>query len=79
MRSLLIFEQFVNIFFIAVVLSESNPDIDKVLMNLDAKDFTLEASVLPSLQQLIQWVSDLALNILTRLPVDTFKTVSSFY
>ncbi|KAL5288070.1 MED16 family protein [Megaselia abdita] len=61
---------------LAMVLSESNPDIDKVLMNLDAKDFTLEASVLPSLQQLIQWVSDLALNILTRLPVDTFKTAN---
>uniref|UniRef100_T1GWC6 Mediator of RNA polymerase II transcription subunit 16 n=1 Tax=Megaselia scalaris TaxID=36166 RepID=T1GWC6_MEGSC len=61
---------------LAMVLSESNPDIDKVLMNLDAKDFTLESSILPSLQQLIQWVADLALNILTRLPLDNFKSTN---
>lgn len=52
-----------------MVLSESVPaDIDKVLLGLEAKEFTVEASTLQSLQQLIQWVADLALNILAKLP-----------
>lgn len=51
-----------------MVLAESVPDVDKVLLNLEAKDFTVEPSTLQSLQQLIQWVADLALNILARLP-----------
>lgn len=51
-----------------MVLSESVPDVDKVLLNLDGKDFTVEPSTLQSLQQLIQWVADLALNILAKLP-----------
>lgn len=37
-------------------------------MNLEAKEFTVEPSTLQSLQQLIQWVSDLALNLLVKLP-----------
>lgn len=53
---------------LAMVLSESVPDVDKVLLNLEAKDFTMERSTLQSLQQLIQWVADLALNILAKLP-----------
>lgn len=54
---------------LAMVLSESVPaDIDKVLIGLEAKDFTVEPSTLQSLQQLIQWVADLALNILAKLP-----------
>lgn len=53
---------------LSVVLSESNVDIDKVLLKLDAKDFTVEKSTLQSLQQLIQWVADLTLSILVRLP-----------
>lgn len=53
----------------AVVLSESVPtDIDRLLLGLEVKEFTVEASTLQSLQQLIQWVADLALNILARLP-----------
>lgn len=51
-----------------MVLSESVPDVDKVLLNLDPKDFTVEPLTLQSLQQLIQWVADLALNILAKLP-----------
>lgn len=54
--------------FISVVLSESNTDVDKVLLNLEGKDFTVEKSTLQSLQQLIQWVADLTLNILAKLP-----------
>lgn len=52
-----------------MILSESVVlDVDKVLLNLEAKDFTVEPSTLQSLQQLIQWVADLALNILAKLP-----------
>lgn len=52
-----------------MVLSESVPaDIDKVLLGLEAKEFTVEITTLQSLQQLIQWVADLALNILAKLP-----------
>lgn len=57
---------------LAMNLSESVPDVDKVLLNLDnkleTKDFTVEPSTLQSLQQLIQFVADLALNILAKLP-----------
>lgn len=52
-----------------MVLSESVPaDIDRLLMGLEVKEFSIEASTLQSLQQLIQWVADLALNILAKLP-----------
>ncbi len=51
-----------------MVLAESVPDIDKVLLGLEGKDFTVEKSTLQSLQQLFQWVGDLALNILAKLP-----------
>lgn len=37
-------------------------------MHLEAKEFTVEPSTLQSLQQLIQWIADLALNLLVRLP-----------
>jgi mediator of RNA polymerase II transcription subunit 16 len=48
-----------------MVLSESVLNVEKVLLNLEAKDFIVEPSTLQSLQQLIQWVADLAPNILT--------------
>lgn len=51
------------------MLSESVPvDIDRLLLGLEVKEFSVEASTLQSLQQLIQWVADLALNILAKLP-----------
>lgn len=50
------------------VLLDSITDVDKVLMNLEAKEFTVEPSALQSLQQLIQWVAHLSLNILARVP-----------
>lgn len=54
---------------LALTLSDINGhDVDKVLLNLEAKDFAVEKSTLQSLQQLIQWVGDLALNILAKLP-----------
>ena len=40
----------------------------QILLHLDPKEFTVEPSTLQSLQQLIQWVADLALNLLVRLP-----------
>lgn len=51
------------------MLSESvTADIDRLLPGLEVKEFSVEASTLQSLQQLIQWVADLALNILAKLP-----------
>ncbi|KAF7283251.1 mediator complex subunit 16 [Rhynchophorus ferrugineus] len=48
--------------------SEGQVDVDNVLMHLEAKEFTVEPSTLQSLQQLIQWVADLALNLLVKVP-----------
>ncbi|KAB0804725.1 hypothetical protein PPYR_01695 [Photinus pyralis] len=53
---------------LAGVIAEGQSDVDKVLIHLDAKEFTVEPSTLQSLQQLIQWVADLALNLLVKLP-----------
>ncbi|XP_046399447.1 mediator of RNA polymerase II transcription subunit 16 [Ischnura elegans] len=53
---------------LAAVASEPLTDVDKVLFHLEAKEFTVEPSALQSLQQLIQWVADLALSLLARLP-----------
>ncbi|KAF5274831.1 hypothetical protein FQR65_LT00414 [Abscondita terminalis] len=53
---------------LASVIAEGQSDVDKVLMHLEAKEFTVEPSTLQSLQQLIQWVADLALNLLVKLP-----------
>jgi len=55
-------------FFIVAVVTDSLTDVDKVLIHLEAKDYTVEHMTLQSLQQLIQWVADLAVNILARLP-----------
>ncbi|XP_062136084.1 mediator of RNA polymerase II transcription subunit 16 [Drosophila sulfurigaster albostrigata] len=59
---------------LAMKLAESVPDVDLVLQNLNAKDFTVEPMMLQSLQQLIQWVTDLALNMLNRLPDEVMKS-----
>ncbi|KAJ1530563.1 hypothetical protein ONE63_005449 [Megalurothrips usitatus] len=50
------------------IVTESQVDVDKVLVLVDPKEFTIEPSALQSLQQLIQWVADLALFLLARLP-----------
>lgn len=58
-----------NVLLLSVaVVTDSLTDVDKVLIHLEAKDYTVEHSTLQSLQQLIQWVADLAVNILARLP-----------
>ncbi|XP_075167226.1 mediator complex subunit 16 [Haematobia irritans] len=62
---------------LSMILSDPNPqynDVDKVLCVLDAKDFTVEPTTLQSLQQLIQWVADLALSILNKLPEEIMKS-----
>ncbi|KAH8394708.1 hypothetical protein KR222_002081 [Zaprionus bogoriensis] len=59
---------------LAMKLAESVPDVDTVMVNLDPKDFTVEPMMLQSLQQLIQWVTDLALNMLNRLPEEMIKS-----
>ncbi|CAD7077614.1 unnamed protein product [Hermetia illucens] len=64
---------------LAYVLSDLQTDVDKVLLNLDAKDFTVEPLTLQNLQQLIQWVADLALNILARLPQNVGQSKNSGY
>lgn len=56
------------IIFILAVLTDPVTDVDKVLLHLEAKEFTVEPSTLQSLQQLIQWIADLTLNLLARLP-----------
>ncbi|XP_017783710.1 PREDICTED: mediator of RNA polymerase II transcription subunit 16 isoform X2 [Nicrophorus vespilloides] len=60
------------------ITAEGQNDVDKVLMHLEAKEFTVEPSTLQSLQQLIQWVSDLALNLLVKLP-DSRPSVAKSY
>lgn len=50
------------------VLKEPIIDIDKILTSLDGKDFTVEPSILQSLHQLIQWIAQLALNVVSRIP-----------
>lgn len=61
---------------LSLALSESLSEIDKVLVNLEVKDFAVESNVLLNLKQLIQWVADLALNILVRLPEQKLKAQS---
>ncbi|CAG9820870.1 unnamed protein product [Phaedon cochleariae] len=53
---------------LASVIAEGQSDVDKALtlMHLEAKEFTVETTTLQSLQQLIQWVADLALNLLVK-------------
>lgn len=50
------------------MISEGQTDVDKALMHLEAKEFTVEITTLQSLQQLIQWLADLALNLLIKIP-----------
>ena len=59
---------YMKICCVPAVMSDSIIDVDKVLLHLEAKEFTVEPSTLQSLHQLIQWVADLALNLLARLP-----------
>lgn len=48
--------------------AETIVNIDKVLIHLESKEFTVEPPILQSLQHLTQWVADTALFILSSLP-----------
>ncbi|XP_014225310.1 mediator of RNA polymerase II transcription subunit 16 [Trichogramma pretiosum] len=54
-------------------------DVDKVLLHIEPKEFTVEPTTLQSLQQLMQWVADLALNLLVRIPEQRMQLKSSGY
>ncbi|XP_022664533.1 mediator of RNA polymerase II transcription subunit 16-like [Varroa destructor] len=43
--------------------------MDKVLVNLDTREFFVEPAILPSVQHHVQWVSDLALHLMASLPL----------
>ncbi|XP_012219680.1 mediator of RNA polymerase II transcription subunit 16 isoform X1 [Linepithema humile] len=62
-----------------VVTDQDVDTIDTVLFHLDAKEFTVEPSTLQSLQPLIQWVADLALNLLARLPEQRMQMKTGGY
>ncbi|XP_065339940.1 mediator of RNA polymerase II transcription subunit 16 [Cloeon dipterum] len=53
---------------IAAAMLEPVSDINRILLIVEPKECTVEPSTLQSLQQLIQWVADLALNLLARIP-----------
>lgn len=57
-----------NVNIISDVINEGQCDVDKLLMHLEAKEFTVEPTTLQSLQQLIQWVGNLAVNLLLKIP-----------
>lgn len=51
-------------------------DIDKALMHIEAKEFTVEPSTVQSAQQLIQWAAEVALAAMARLPAATATNVT---
>uniref|UniRef100_UPI00398F350C mediator of RNA polymerase II transcription subunit 16 isoform X2 n=1 Tax=Pristiophorus japonicus TaxID=55135 RepID=UPI00398F350C len=51
-----------------ICCKNTDTDIDKVMINLKTEEFVLDAWVLQSLQQLIQWVGDFVLYLLASLP-----------
>lgn len=51
-----------------VCAKNTDTDIDKVMINLKTEEFVLDGPPLQSLQQLIQWVGDFILYLLSNLP-----------
>jgi len=47
---------------------EALSDVDKVLLNMEAKEYAVEPTLLQSLQQFLQWCADLSLKLLAILP-----------
>lgn len=63
-----------------LVITDNNiTDIDKVLLHIEPKEFTVEPATVQSLQQLIQWIADLSLNLLVRVPEQRTQIKSSCY
>lgn len=48
-------------------------NLDKVLLHLETKEFSVEPLILQSLQQLTQWVADLALRLMASLPQQVYN------
>uniref|UniRef100_A0A3B4D5S7 Mediator of RNA polymerase II transcription subunit 16 n=1 Tax=Pygocentrus nattereri TaxID=42514 RepID=A0A3B4D5S7_PYGNA len=51
-----------------ICAKNTDTDIDKVMINLKTEEFVLDGPPLQSLQQLIQWVGDFVLYLLSNLP-----------
>ncbi|KAI4905779.1 hypothetical protein NFI96_027788 [Prochilodus magdalenae] len=51
-----------------ICTKNTDTDIDKVMINLKTEEFVLDGPPLQSLQQLIQWVGDFVLYLLSNLP-----------
>ena len=49
-------------------VAEVGTEVDNVLLHLEAKEFTVEASTLITVQHLIQWTVTFILRLLTNLP-----------
>lgn len=49
-------------------MAEVGTEIDNVLLHLEVKEFTVEASTLITVQHLIQWTVTFILRLLTNLP-----------
>lgn len=47
---------------------EVGTEVDKVLLHLEVKEFTVEASTLITVQHLIQWTVTFILRLLNNLP-----------
>ncbi|KAH6931592.1 hypothetical protein HPB50_025660 [Hyalomma asiaticum] len=50
-------------------------NLDKVLLHLETKEFSVEPLILQSLQQLTQWVADLALYLMASLPQQVYNNM----
>lgn len=64
------FKFFLFCWFVAVLSSkvlEIGTEVDKVLLHLEVKEFTVEASTLITVQHLIQWTVTFILKLLNNL------------
>ncbi|KAL1441705.1 hypothetical protein MTO96_008422 [Rhipicephalus appendiculatus] len=50
-------------------------NLDKVLLHLETKEFSVEPLILQSLQQLTQWVADLTLYLMASLPQQVYNNM----
>ncbi|XP_077978485.1 mediator of RNA polymerase II transcription subunit 16-like [Glandiceps talaboti] len=53
----------------AVCARSIETDLDKIMMNLDTKEYVIEPATVQSLQQLIQWIADFSLFLLSNVPM----------
>lgn len=64
--------KFISYFLFPAILNSKSTEaiyqMDKVLLHLESKEFTVEPPILQSLQHLTQWVADCAIYLLATLP-----------